>query len=217
VLATDASRGHSMQAALTPFDIKTTLVASLSHTDPTKIMTTYNETIHPWFGIFSQPTIGGQYPATWAAASVEFALICYSILLLHRTPQQLHGVNALHPTHKSMYLMAKTWITLLEGAECNSIDFVKARLLITLFEVSHGFNIAAYLSIANTVRAADALIAFEQRGVSESLAVQNIWEYRIMWWGIAILDRFVAHMICGALIFLKHHRPVINPYAVDIS
>lgn len=192
-----------MHPALTPFDIKTTLVASLSHTDPMKIMTIYSETIHPWFGIFSQSTIAGLYPATWAAASVEFALMCCSILLLHRTPQQLHGVHALHPDHKSMYLMAKTCIALLEGAECNSIDFVKARLLITLFEVSHGFNMAAYLSIASTVRAADALIAFEQRGLSESLAVQNIWEYRIMWWGIAILDRFVPHMICSARIFLE--------------
>lgn len=102
-----------------------------------------------------------------------------------------------------MYLMSKTWITLLEGAGWNSIDFVKARLLITLFEVSHGFGIAAYLSIANAARAADALVVFQRQEVSQSLAEQDIEEYRIMWWGIAILDRFATHMIYTALLFLK--------------
>ena len=102
-----------------------------------------------------------------------------------------------------MYLISKTWITLLEGAGWNSIDFVKARLLITLFEVSHGFGIAAYLSIANVVRAADALVVFQQQGPSQSFAEQDIEEYRIMWWGIAILDRFATSMIYATFLFLK--------------
>lgn len=66
---------------------------------------------------------------------------------------------------------------------------MKARLLITLFEVSHGFDIAAYLSISNTVRAADAFVVFRQQGASQTFVEQDLEEYKIMWWGIAILDR----------------------------
>jgi hypothetical protein len=45
-----------------------------------------------------------------------------------------------------MYLISKAWISLLEGAGLNSIDFEKARLLVNIFEVSHGIYPAAYLS-----------------------------------------------------------------------
>ncbi|KIM97034.1 hypothetical protein OIDMADRAFT_131616 [Oidiodendron maius Zn] len=185
----EALRDPPVHEALTPFDIKTNIITRLSDTDPRKIMTIYSKTIHPWFSIFSQSTFYSQHAATWDAASVDFALLCFAIVLLDCSPQQLQGAYTLHSTHRSMYLMSKTWITVLEGAGWNSIDFVKARLLITLFEVSHGFDIAAYFSIANAIRAADALVVFQQQGISQSLAEQDIEEYRIMWWGIAILDR----------------------------
>jgi hypothetical protein len=80
---------------------------------------------------------------------------------------------------------------ILEGAGLNSIDFVKARLVINIFEVSHGFYPAAYLSIAATIRAADALLVFEQEGASQSLEETDTEEYRIMWCGIAVIDRYV--------------------------
>ncbi|KAH6719566.1 hypothetical protein BKA61DRAFT_714205 [Leptodontidium sp. MPI-SDFR-AT-0119] len=188
----EALRDPPIHEALTPFDIKTNIITKLSDTDPRKIMTIYSKTIHPWFSIFSQSTFCGQHAATWDAASVDFALLCFAIVLLNCAPQQLQGAYTLHSTHRSMYLMSKTSVILLEGAGWNSVDFVKARLLITLFEVSHGYDIAAYLSIANTVRAADALVVFQQQGGSQSLAEQDLEEYRIMWWGIAILDRYIA-------------------------
>ncbi|KFZ15862.1 hypothetical protein V502_05375 [Pseudogymnoascus sp. VKM F-4520 (FW-2644)] len=190
--ADEALRDPPIHEAFTTVDIKANIITRLSDTDPRKIMIIYSETIHPWFSIFSQSSFCGQHPATWDAASVDFALLCFAIVLLNCAPQQLQGAYTLHSTHRSMYLMSKTWITLLEGAGWNSIDFVKARLLITLFEVSHGFNIAAYLSIANAARAADALVVFQRQEVSQSLAEQDREEYRIIWWGIAILDRYIA-------------------------
>jgi hypothetical protein len=62
---------------------------------------------------------------------------------------------------------------MLEGAGLNSIDFVEARLLINIFEVSHRLYPAAYLSIAATVRAADAVAAFQLQGASQSSAVSD--------------------------------------------
>lgn len=94
-----------------------------------------------------------------------------------------------------MYLMSKAWISLLEGAGLNSIDLVKARLAVNVFEVSHGLYPAAYLSIAAAVRAADALVAFQQHGTSQSYTETDRDEYRIMWCGIAVIDRFAIQMI----------------------
>lgn len=88
-----------------------------------------------------------------------------------------------------MYLLSKSWISLLEGAGLNSVKFVKARLLINLFEVAHGFAVEAYFSIANVVRAADALLVFQQQPMPQSMAETDMEEYMLMWCGIAILDR----------------------------
>ncbi|KAH8588085.1 hypothetical protein B0O99DRAFT_747078 [Bisporella sp. PMI_857] len=178
--------------ALTSLDIKTQIISGLSDTDPWKIITIYFENIHPWFSIFPQPTLSGQHLATWDTVSVDFALLCYTIVFLDRAPQQLEGASTLHSTHRLMYLMSKKWIALLEGAGSNSIDLVRARLIITLFEISHGFFIAAYLSIANVVRSADALVVFRQQRTPSSLAEQDVDEYRIVWCGTAILDRYIA-------------------------
>lgn len=95
-----------------------------------------------------------------------------------------------------MYLSSKSWLALLEGAGLNSIDLVKSRLLITLFEVVHGLYPAAYLSIAATVRAADALSIYnsEDASLSRSLDViskKQREEITELWFGIMILDRCV--------------------------
>lgn len=211
-----ASRDPPILEALTSLDIKADITARLSDTDPPRIMAMYSKTIHPWFSIFSQPTLCGRHPATWEAASVDFMLLCFAIVLLNCAPQQLQGVYTLHSTHKSMYLMSKTWITLLEGACWNSIDLVKARIIITLFEISHAFDIAAYLSIAQAVRAADALVVFQQQGTAHPLTEQDYEEYTIMWWGIAILDRFAVHFISAALLLSRWYRLVVDSWMIDI-
>jgi len=66
-------------------------------------------------------------------------------------------------------------------------------MLVTLFEVTHGFNPAAHISIGSVVRAADALVVHP---ASENL-VSTTWgeaprdEGLLSWCGVTILDRFV--------------------------
>jgi hypothetical protein len=166
--------------ALIPADIKVNITKRLSSTNLSEIITTYSETIHTWVWIFSQSTLSREHPATWDTASVDSALLCFAIMLLNSAPRESQGAYVLSPEHKSMYLMSKARISMLEGAGLNSIDFVKARLLVNIFEVSHGLYPAAYLSIAATVRAADALAAFQLQGVSRSLAETDAASYNKM-------------------------------------
>ena len=115
-----------------------------------------------------------------------------------------------------MYLKSKAWISLLEGAGLNSINFVKARLVVNIFEVSHGLYPAAYLSIAATVRAADALAIFHHEGESQPLAETDPSEYRIMWCGIAVIDRFVTQITCTIVLFSAHQQ-FIDSLRIGIS
>lgn len=95
-----------------------------------------------------------------------------------------------------MYLSSKSWLALLEGLGLNSIDLVNSRLLITLFEVVHGFYPAAYLSIAATVRVADALSIYKSQDASLSRSSDLIGKEKEviikMWCGIMIVDRYVT-------------------------
>lgn len=158
-------------------------------------MTSYSETIHPWLGIFSQFTLSHQHPIAWDTQPVDFVLLCFAVELLNSHPRRLGVTNVLDTELRSMYLMSKAWISLLEGAGLNTIEFVKARLLINTFEISHRLYPAAYLSIAAIVRAADALAVFLPQGAPHSFSEKVTEEYRLMWCGIAILDRCISHSI----------------------
>jgi hypothetical protein len=193
----EALEDSSSSKPPTPSQIKASIIAIFSSSNPRDIIMSYTETIHPWFSIFSHSTLSGDHPTAWDDTSVEFDLLCFAITILNFTPQELDGACIIRPEHRSMYLQSKSWIALLDAAGINSIDFVKAKLLINLYELSHGLYPAAYLSIAATVRAADALSAFQPPGVSHSFSEIVRDEYRIMWCGIAVVDRFAAQTICS--------------------
>ena len=196
--------------ALTPAHIRAQIIARLASTNPT----TYSETIHKWFWIFSQSTLTREHATTWNTASVDFSLLCFTIILLNSSLRESQGAYILSFEHRPMYLKSKAWISLLEGAGLNSIDFVKARLVVNIFEVSHGLYPAAYLSIAATVRAADTLAIFHQEGGSQPLAETDPSEYRIMWCGIAVIDRFVT--ITYTIVIHSVYRLFIDTFRIGI-
>ena len=91
-----------------------------------------------------------------------------------------------------MYLYIKSNLASIEGLGVNSFLTVQSRILVTLFEVGHGFYPAAYISIGAIIRAADALEIRPCVDASPS-ASQNEEEQReettLIWCGILILDR----------------------------
>jgi len=92
---------------------------------------------------------------------------------------------------KSQYLFAKTSIAATEGLGLNSLLLVKSRILVTLFEVAHGFYPAAYISIGAIVRAAEAItdrIMYDPL-VSQLDDEENKEECVLIWCGTLLLDR----------------------------
>lgn len=57
----------------------------------------------------------------------------------------------------SLYTTVKTSIAILKATNIHSLALVQSRLLVSLFEVGHGFDTTAYISIGATARAAAAI------------------------------------------------------------
>jgi hypothetical protein len=81
---------------------------------------------------------------------------------------------------QSSYLSLRSWIAVFEGRGPNSLDFLHARALLALFEISHGIFPAAYISIGSLFRAADTLSIRRENQKSD---------YSETWQSILILDR----------------------------
>ncbi|KAL2832303.1 hypothetical protein BJY01DRAFT_101583 [Aspergillus pseudoustus] len=178
-----------------PGYIKAAIIDKLGPTSPGVLFSKYNQSIHPWFPIFSQ-NFQDQLPQFWDEASLDCTLLALCIGLLCTSPHSSYpGYGGPQLEFQSTYLQAKSWIAEVEGLGINSVKIVQARILITLFEVAHGFYPAAYISIGATVRAANALrihpcsqstalpSAANQKGAEETILIEC---------AIRILDRYIT-------------------------
>jgi hypothetical protein len=93
---------------------------------------------------------------------------------------------------KLLYFATKSHFATVEALGINSVLIIQSRILVTLFEIAHGFYPAAYISLGSTVRAADALEIPRSLDVlhRHTLDTQPTQEDRVLiWCGILVLDR----------------------------
>ncbi|OJJ07492.1 hypothetical protein ASPVEDRAFT_46794 [Aspergillus versicolor CBS 583.65] len=174
-----------------PGHIKADIVDRLGST-PGVTFSTYDQSIHPWFPILSK-AFRNRLPQSWDEVSLDCALLAFCIGLLCTTPHSSSGDESAPSEFQSRYLQAKSWISAVEGLGINSAEIVQARTLVTLFEVAHGFYPAAYISIAATARAADALRAYPCTQPS-ALPTDHVEpeETVLIKYAIRILDRYIT-------------------------
>ena len=180
---------------LTPSHIKDTIVQGLGSLTPEDIFSNYSEAIEPWFPIISVDKLRSRLPPLWGDAPLDLILLCLSIVLLTKSPPPPPQNNEESPEFRSFYLCIKSWISFTEGLGMNSLEIVQARILVTLFEVAHGFYPAAYISLGATVRAADALgvhLVIDISPLHHSNEEAKRIETVLTWCGIRILDRQVS-------------------------
>lgn len=157
------------------------------------MISTYSRTIELWFPILPENKFCGRLPSTWDDATIDFTLLCLTIVLLGTIPESGPEGGSTTLEFMSLYRCTKSWVALLEGGGINSLEVVQARLFITLFEVAHGLYPAAYISVGAAVRAAEALVVYGQPGASLFQSKPEETEERMMTWrGILILDRLVT-------------------------
>lgn len=179
-------------AAVTPSHLKNVIIQTFGPVTPGDVLSTYHQSIEPWFPTVLMSRLRNRFPQTWDEASLDVALFCLSVILLTTTPPSSPEDENDPSDFKSLYFYMKSSIASSEGLGVNSFLTVQSRILVTLFEVAHGFYPAAYISIGTTVRALDALEIHP--GVdtlpSHSFDAEAKREETVMTWcGIIILDR----------------------------
>ncbi|UKZ58322.1 hypothetical protein TrVGV298_012190 [Trichoderma virens] len=166
----------------------------ISDIEPKDIVSAYSRTIHPWFPIIAESRVGDQLPDTWNDASIDFTLLCLTIMLLCTIPDSKSLADTNISVLKDLYLSAKRWIALIEGIGANSTEIVQSRLFVTVFEVAHGLYPAAYISISAAARAAEML---KKAGGLETASYnpytdEEKVESCMTWAAVKILDRYIA-------------------------
>jgi len=176
----------------TPSHFKDAIIQKLRPLTPEDTFSAYCRAIEPWFPIVSISRLRSRLSLTWDEAPLDVAILCLSIVLLTTTPPSSPEDENDPSEFKSLYLYTKSSMTSTEGLGINSFLIVQSRILVTLFEVAHGFYPAAYISIGATVRAAEALEVHPGAYVSPSRSFDDgakREEKVTTWCGILILDR----------------------------
>lgn len=176
--------------AFTASQLKDSIIHKLL--TPADTLSAYCRSIEPWFPIVSIPRLRSRLTPTWDEVPLDVALLCLSIILLTTTPPASPEENDDPSEFKSLYLYTKSSITSTEGLGINSFLVVQSRILVTLFEVAHGFYPAAYISIGATVRATDALEIHPGADASPAHSLDDGTkreETVLIWCGVLILDR----------------------------
>ncbi|KAH0493360.1 hypothetical protein TgHK011_000034 [Trichoderma gracile] len=184
----------ALNDGLSPDHIRVAVVERLSGFEPRDAEAAYSRTIRPWFPVIAELRLSEQLPDGWDDKSLDFTLLCLSIVLFCTAPKP-KGRYGVHDSGiTDLYLSAKSWIALVEGLGINSMELVQARLVIAAFEVSHGFYPAAYISIGAVVRASEALRNgrdLEAPPYKPSTEEERVEELTT-WAAIKILDRYIA-------------------------
>jgi Fungal Zn(2)-Cys(6) binuclear cluster domain len=172
--------------------LKDAIIQKLGPLTLEDILSAYDKAIEPWFPIISISRLRSRLSLTPDGAPLDVVLLCLTILLLTTTPHPSLEGGSDPSEFKLLYLYTKSCITSTEGLGVNSFLIVQSRILVTLFEIAHGFYPAAFISIGATVRAADALEIHpgENRSTSNPLDGEAKRQETIRtWFGILIIDR----------------------------
>lgn len=182
--------------ALTLDDVRRSIIQKLQSSTPEAIIALYCNYIETWFPILSTSRLRDKVPRTWGEVSLDVALLYLSIDLVTVWPEvdtdPTTEIEVPCQEFTSTYLQIKSSLALIEGLGVNSFQVIQSRLLLTLFEVAHGFYPAAYISIGAAVRALDALeISWGTDNLAPGSLPDDVkHEYKILTWcGVLILDR----------------------------
>ena len=189
--ASSAEPISALDDGLSSEHIRAAIMERLSGVKPSDAEAAYARSIRPWFPIIGESRLGGQLSNGWDDATLDFTLLCLSIMLFCTAPNSKACGDANASGLMGLYLSVKSWIALVEGLGINSIEVVQARLMIAAFEVSHSFYPAAYISIGAVVRAAETLK--RDRDLETAPYQPRTEEERVeeltTWAAIKILDR----------------------------
>ncbi|TVY81025.1 hypothetical protein LSUE1_G004366 [Lachnellula suecica] len=167
----------------------------------------YFETIWTRMPMICKSNFFKKLPTMYDKPQADFLLLCLCIHLYLQTPAE--GVQSMQ---SSLYVNVKSKISLLESTSYLTRTVIQARILVTSYEMGHGINPGATISISACASSARALglnkKAFQNPASVELSPIQAEEEKRV-WWAVVVLDRFV-NLCQGSALFATE-----DPHADD--
>ena len=172
--------------------LKQMIIGRLEPFTPENAVSAYHRSIEPWFPIAFD--LQCRVQLTWEETSLDVTVLCLSIVLLATNPLPTASTdcNGEISEFETLYLQTKSSLAIAEGLGINTYALVQARLLITLLEIGHGINPAAYVSIGGTLRALDAREAHSKEGSLQPYGADGAVSHEetvLTWCGVLVLDR----------------------------
>jgi len=116
------------------------------------------------------------------------------VFLLFSEPESVQNNDIPSPDLKLAYIKSKRWTVLLEAAGSNSLDLIRSRLVLTLFEVGHGLYPAACISFGAVIGAAEALNGHsDHNSLMTRPSDEEIAEACVVTSVLVIIDRLVIN------------------------
>ncbi|KAH6720556.1 hypothetical protein BKA61DRAFT_237012 [Leptodontidium sp. MPI-SDFR-AT-0119] len=162
-------------------------IGDLSHVRSTA--TKYFNSVQLWFPVLSESNYYVRLPNAFTGPCAEFSLLSLSMALIVSIPLE----KETRESFSSLYMLVKSSIAIVEAANIHSLEVVQSRLLVTLYEVGHAIEPAAFMSLGTTARAAVAIGLNQKLDSSESVIGQKYCTTELglrVWWAIVMVDRW---------------------------
>jgi hypothetical protein len=165
-----------------------------SPSDFKRVAASYFETVHAWLPILSKSKFLADVREVWSEPRADIALLVLCIYLITQIPDD----SSPDSMRTSLYAKTKSLYALCESAGIVTISLVQCGILISLYELGHGLQATAYISMGSHARTAmafgitgkDGDDKVEEAGDFESW--RRLEEERRVRWGIVILDRYIS-------------------------
>ncbi|KAL4874321.1 hypothetical protein BJY04DRAFT_225143 [Aspergillus karnatakaensis] len=156
----------------------------------------YFASIQPWLPFMSEKRLARRLDNGRPETDLGLALRLTCMKLSSMSPSTWEEALSFPLYHK-----AKALLSLAETACLVCLDLVQAALLIAVYEIGHGIQPAAYLSISHAARLGIVLGLHDREHAPQLFKPPDTWtlreEERRTWWAIIILDRFSNIGITG--------------------
>ncbi|KAK3341289.1 hypothetical protein B0T25DRAFT_336947 [Lasiosphaeria hispida] len=164
----------------------------LGHRQGTEhIVASYFSGVNTWFTIIERASFDADLKDMWAVPSAETAVLTLCMRLITRTP---NAVNPVAGMGDSLYLSAKTMLSLVQSKVALSIPLLQAELLVAMYEFSHSMPQQAYMTVGRCFQISRAFGWHHDMFWSEerqSHVPRELKLCSILWWAIVYVDCLV--------------------------
>ncbi|KAK1830392.1 hypothetical protein QBC39DRAFT_285634 [Podospora conica] len=155
------------------------------------VIASYFGGVNTWFTILARSSFNAEVEAMWKTPSAETAALLVCMRLIIRAP---NDTTAAAGMADSLYLSAKTMLSLVQSKVPLSIPLLQAELIIAMYEYSHSMPQQAYMTVGRCFQITKAFGWHYEPFWSEerqSLAPAHLKLCSILWWAVVYIDCLV--------------------------